>query len=116
MTGLFYRLKYSITELCDKIWGLGLPRYNLNDIFPLDENGYTKITHSVLLEHGIYYAGGPLLFENINDITFKSKIKYGRSLILYVDMYRSKGHVTCSVITNCKNLVIKYVKVIGYWK
>jgi len=111
---MFYRPIESIINLCNRIYELRLPRYNLNDTFPLDENGYTKITYSLLLEHGRYYADGPLLFENVNDIKFISKSKHG--LIIHANLYASRGHHTGITIKHCNNLTINDVYFIGHIK
>ena len=112
--GIFYRPIDFIIESCHRMYELRLPRYDLNDTFPLDENGYTKITHSLLLEHGRYYANGPLLFENIKDLKLKSKTK--SSLILHIDMYRSKGHIVGITIRNSENVVLDNIRVVAHWK
>lgn len=103
--GIFYRPINFIIELCGRIYELRLPRYNLNDTYPLDENGYTKVTHSLLLEYGRYYADGPLLFENIKDIKFESKTIH--NLVLHINMYYSKGHIACFNAINVENIVVE---------
>lgn len=112
--GLFYRPIQKIIDTCNRIYELRLPRYNLNNTFPLDEYGFTKITHSLLLEHGRYYSDGPLLFENIRDVKFISKNNQG--LVLHVDLYRKKGHQACVFIKNAENIVITGITFISHWK
>ena len=112
--GIFYRPIDFIIKLCNRIYELRLPRYDLNDIFPLDDDGFTRVTHSLLLEYGRYYADGPLLFDNIKDIKFESKIKH--SLILHVNMYRSKNHIINIIAMNSGNVVRKNIKIITHWK
>lgn len=112
--GIFYKPIQAIIDACISIYELRLPRYNLNDTFPLDENGYTKVTHSLLLERGRYYADGPLLFENINDIKFIAKGNY--TLVLHITLHILKGHDTGITVKNCNNLTIEHVHIVGHWK
>jgi len=112
--GLFYKPIQKIIDTCNRIYELRLPRYNLNNTFPLDENGYTKITHSLLLEYGRYYSDGPLLFENIRDVKFISKNNH--DLVIHLNLYRKKGHTTGIYVKNAENVVINGVLCIGHWK
>lgn len=113
-TGLFYKPIQKIIDTCYSIYYLRLPRYNLNDTFPLGKDGYTKITHSLLLERGRYYSDGPLLIDNVNEVKFIAKKKH--DLVIHINMYQFVSHNLCILGNNVGKLIINKTILIGHNK
>ena len=112
--GLFYKPIQKLIDLYWKTYELRLPKYELNDNFPLNNDGYTVITHLLLLERGRYHSKGPLLINNLNEVKLIAKKQH--DLRITIDMYFHKGHDAVIIGKECGKIIIKNTIIQAKWK
>jgi len=109
--GLFYKPIHKISKLCIYLYLLRLPKYNLNDYYPLNLNGYTEISHAIKLGRGRFHADGPLLFTTSKDIVIGTNKKYECQLVICRNsktLFKSAIHLTHSNSLIVQNAIIKF--------